>query len=170
MSRYLLALALVATPIGTGARGGQDAAQPSAVTDAPPAAAVALFPEEAAPSEATLGGLTVYPTADFLTSYDAGGGQRFYLFGCTASFEALVSYYQTLLQTRGSRVYDAPPTHIFEVGRYDEDSMSFPPSITVKDYTWGGMEGFLNPRPGGSPERYPSIIQVVPDPRMSNDD
>jgi hypothetical protein len=169
MLRYLPTLCLMASAALAAA--GEQAASPAqppsrqATAPQPASQALSLFPDEAAPSEAVLGGLTVYPTADFLTSYDAGRGQRFYLYGCTASYSALVSYYQTLLRTRGTEVYEAPPTHIFEVGRYDEEQMAFPPGVTVKDYTWGGMEGFLNPKPGASPERYPSIIQVVPAPR-----
>ena len=121
-----------------------------------------LFPEEKAPSEATLG-LPVYPTAVFLTSYDAGRGQRYYLYGATATFNELVAYYRTLLKDRGNQVYDQPPTHIFEVGRYNESTMAFPPSVTLKDYSAGG--GFLNPKPGAQPERFPTIIQVVPAPK-----
>jgi hypothetical protein len=42
--------------------------------------------------------------------------------------------------------------------------MAFPPSVTVKDYTWGGGAGYLNPKPGGKPSRFPTIIQIVPNP------
>jgi len=40
--------------------------------------------------------------------------------------------------------------------------MAFPPSVTIKDYTAGGTGGFLNPKPGQSPERFPTVIQIVP--------
>jgi hypothetical protein len=120
-----------------------------------------LFPEEAAPTEATLG-VSLYPSAQFLTSYDAGRGQRFYLYGSTAGYSELVAYYRTLLKQKGTAVFENPPTYIFEVGRYDENAMAFPPSVTIKDYTAGGNGGYLNPKPGGTPERFPTVIQIVP--------
>jgi len=42
--------------------------------------------------------------------------------------------------------------------------MAFPPSVTVKDYTWAGSAGYINPKPGGTPARFKTIIQVVPNP------
>ena len=126
-----------------------------------PAPAQPLFPEEAVPSERVLG-VTIYPGAVFLTSYDAGKGQRFYLYGSSAGFTELVAYYRTLLKQKGTPVFENPPTHIFEVGKYDENAMAFPPSVTIKDYTAGGNGGYLNPKPGQSPERFPTVIQIVP--------
>ncbi len=128
---------------------------------APPAAVAILLPDEPAPSEAVLG-VTVYPTSQFLGSYDAGRGQRFYLYGTTASFTEMLAYYRTLLRQRGSSIFDTPPVYIFETGRYDEDQMAFPPSVTVKDYSGDGAGGYLNPKPGASPERFPTILQIVP--------
>jgi hypothetical protein len=118
---------------------------------------------EPVPSEELLG-VPVYPNAHFLRSYDAGMGQRYYLFGSTASFAELMAYYRNALRTRGDVVFEEPPVHIFEVGRFREESMVFPPSVTLKDYTWGGMEGWLDPRPGAQPQRYPTVIQIVPVP------
>ena len=46
-----------------------------------------------APTEAMLG-LPIYPTAVFLTSYDAGRGQRYYLFGTNSTFDEMVIYLQ----------------------------------------------------------------------------
>lgn len=123
-----------------------------------------LFPKEAPPADGVLG-VQVYPGAVFLTSYDAGRGQRYYLYGSTGSFAEMVAYYRTLLKQRGTSVFEQPATHIFEIGRYNEDTMAFPPSVTVKDYTWGSAGGYLNPTPGMQPERFPTIIQIVPGPR-----
>jgi hypothetical protein len=120
-----------------------------------------LFPEEPAPTERVLG-IAVYPGAVFLTSYEAGKGQRFYLYGSTAGYTELIAYYRTLLKQRGAAVFESPATHIFEVGKYDENAMAFPPSVTIKDYTAGGNGGYLNPKPGRSPERFPTVIQIVP--------
>jgi hypothetical protein len=130
------------------------------VTPAPAPAASAL-PADRVPTEAELG-VPVYPGAKFLQSFDAGQGQRYYLFGSTASFADLVLYYRTQLKDKGDLVYDVPPVHMFEVGRFREETMAFPPGVTVKDYTWGGGKGYLVPTPGANPSRYPTVIQIVP--------
>jgi hypothetical protein len=113
------------------------------------------------PSEATLG-VPVYPSAIYLTSYDAGRGQRFYLFGSQVPYADLVTYYRTALKQKGDQLFEAPPTHQFETGRFRDESMAFPPSVTIKDYTYGGSAGFPNPTKGATPERFATIIQIVP--------
>jgi hypothetical protein len=114
-----------------------------------------------APTEALLG-VPIYPSAQFITSYDAGRGQRFYLFGTASSFPEIVAYYRTTLKQKGTELFDSPPTHQFETGRFRDEAMAFPPSVTVKDYTWGGSGGYPNPK--GKPERFPTVIQIVPAP------
>ncbi|HEX2342622.1 MAG TPA: hypothetical protein VHI98_19235 [Vicinamibacterales bacterium] len=121
-------------------------------------------PSETAPTQETLG-LPVYPGAQFLASYDAGRGQRYYLFGTNATFAEIVAYYKTYLKDGGERVYDEPPVHLWEVGRYKEETMAYPPGITVKDYAWGGSKGWLNTKPNANPARFVTIIQIVPAPR-----
>ena len=118
---------------------------------------------EQSPTEQTLG-FPIYPSARFLRSYDAGRGQRYYLFGTESAFADMVNYYRLLLEERGDRVFDAPATHIFEVGRFREESMAFPPGVTIKDYTWNGAEGYLHAGGEAGPERYKTIIQIVPAP------
>jgi hypothetical protein len=135
--------------------------KPAAPASTSPAPAAPQDP--GAPSEATLG-VTIYPTAQFIASYDAGRGQRYYLFGTTASFAEIVQYYRTLLRQRGELVFEQPPVHQFDIGRFREETMAFPPSVTVKDYTMAGKGGYLVARPEGQPQRYPTIIQVVPNP------
>ncbi len=51
---------------------------------------------------------------------------------------------------------------LFEVGRFREETMAYPPGVTIKDYTWNGSAGYLNPEKNGKPARFPSIIQIVP--------
>jgi hypothetical protein len=131
--------------------------------EAEPPSAETAPPAEAGPSEAMLG-VPVYPGAQFITSYDAGRGQRFYLFGTTATFEMLVSYYRTMLKDRGDLVFDVPATHTFEVGRFRENEMAFPPGVTIKDFQSSLSGGYPNPEPDGEPARFPSIIQIVPVP------
>jgi hypothetical protein len=107
-------------------------------------------------------GVPIYPGAQFITSYDAGRGQRYYLFGTPASFVDLVAYYRTMLKQRGNLVYEVPATHQFDVGRFDDDTMAFPPGVTIKDFQSDLSQGFPNPKPGGQPARFPSVIQIVP--------
>jgi hypothetical protein len=130
---------------------------PTATPAQPPAAA----PGE--PTEASLG-VPIYPGAEFVTSYDAGRGQRYYLFGTNTPFAEIVTYYRTVLRNRGELVFEAPAVHMFEIGRFREETMAFPPSVTVKDYTWGGSQGYLNPKRGAKPVRFTTIIQIVPVP------
>ncbi len=136
--------------------------QPStpAPTPTTPAAPAATQP---IPTEASLG-ISIFPNAQFLNSYDAGRGQRYYLFGAAAPYEQVVLYYRNVLKQRGDVVFEEPPTHIFEVGRFRQETMAFPPSITIKDYTWGGSSGYLNPKSGAEPQRFATVIQIVPPP------
>ena len=125
-------------------------------------APVAALTGDAVPTEAMLG-FPIYPNAQFLTSYDAGRGQRYYLFGTNSAFEEMVRYYAVVLDERGDRVFDAPGTHIFEMGRFREEEMAFPPGVTIKDYTWNGSDGYLYPV-DGTPARFKTVIQIVPVP------
>src|SRR5215217_6824329 len=107
---------------------------------APEAPQPPVPPETAGePSEASLG-VPMYPGAQFVASYDAGMGQRYYLFGTVADFAQIVAYYRTTLKQKGDVVFEEPPVHMFEIGRYREESMAMAPSVTVKDYTWGGSQ------------------------------
>ncbi|MEO6237004.1 MAG: hypothetical protein ABIQ52_08390 [Vicinamibacterales bacterium] len=133
----------------------QTTAAPSAATPAPGAQDI--------PTEATLG-VAIFPGAEFVGSFDAGKGQRYYLFGTNTTFAELVNYYKNVLKQKGELVYEEPGVHQFDLGKYKEESMSFPPSVTVKDYSWGGSAGYLNPRRGVQPARFKSIIQIVPNP------
>ena len=132
---------------------------------APPTTAAPAKPvagqAEGAPTEAMLG-VPIYPGAQFLASYDAGRGQRYYLFGSAAPFVDLVTYYRNVLKQKGELVFDVPATHEFDVGKYREETMAFPPGVTIKDFESSVSEGYPNPKPGGQPARFRSIIQIVP--------
>jgi hypothetical protein len=139
-------------------------AQPPAPAPTPPPSTTPAPPTaDGAPSEAVLG-FPVYPAAQFIASYDAGRGQRYYLFGSELPFATLVKYYQSALKNRGTLVFDAPATHVFEIGRFREETMAYPPGVTIKDYTWNGSAGYLNPKRSGQPARFATIIQIVPSP------
>jgi hypothetical protein len=131
------------------------------VVPAPPPTAPAPDANANAPAEASLG-VPMYPGAQFLGTYDAGRGQQFLLYGSTASFVDIVSYYRTVLKQRGELVFDAPGTHVFEVGRFREETMAFPPGVTVKDFQSEISQGYPNPRIGAQPSRFPTVIQIVP--------
>ena len=155
----LLVVALgppLAATQATPARPAPSALQPS---QSPVTAAAAA--REATPSEQQLG-LPIFPAAQFIRSYDAGHGQRYYLFGSQASLEEVVAYYRTALKQKGDIVFERPATYMFEVGRYRPETMAFPPGVTVKDFTWGGSAGYPNPTPKAQPERFATVIQFVP--------
>ena len=136
---------------------------PPPVVQTPPAAAAPAVVDPNAPTAATLG-FPVYPSAEFLASYDAGHGQRYYIFGSTAPFADLVTYYRAQLKERGDQVFEQPLTHMFQIGRFREETMAFPPGVTVKDWTWGGSQGYVNPKPGAQPARFPTVVMIVPVP------
>jgi hypothetical protein len=146
-------------------RPGAPATQP-APTPAPaqpPPAPAAPAADPGTPTAATLG-FPIYPSAQFLASYDAGRGQRYYLFGTMASFKDIVTYYRNVLKEGGDLVFEEPPTYMFEVGRFRQETMAFPPGVTVKDWTWGGSAGYPNPHLGIEPVRFPTVIMIVPSP------
>ena len=136
---------------------------PPARPGPPPAPAPVKPPTSAdtAPTEATLG-VPIYPGAQFIASYDAGRGQRYYIFGSAASFVDLVAYYRNMLKQKGELVYDVPATHEFDVGKYREETQAFPPGVTIKDFQSAVSQGYPNPKPGGQPARFPTLIQIVP--------
>jgi len=146
-------------------RPGSTPAQPARPPQPPPMPPAAGAPAPprpgGAPTEAMLG-VPIYPGAQFITSYDAGRGQRYYIFGSTASFVDLVTYYRTQLKQKGDLVFDVPATHEFDVGKFREETMAFPPGVTIKDYQSEVSQGYPNPKPGGQPARFPTLIQIVP--------
>ena len=138
--------------------------QAPAPRPAAPATAAPQRPAGGGPTEAELGA-PIYPSSVFLTSYDAGRGQRFYIFGSTVPYADLVNFYKTVLKNKGDELFEAPPTHFFETARFRDESMAFAPSVTIKDFTYGGSAGYPNPKKDGTPARFPTVIQIVPLPR-----
>jgi hypothetical protein len=134
---------------------------PAPATAEPPPAADPATPVDPGPDEATLGA-PVYPGAQFIASYDAGRGQRFYLYGTAASFVTTVGYYRNVLKNRGELVFEAPATHQFDIGRFREQTMAFPPSVTIKDFESAVSKGYPTPRPGVAPAQFRTVIQIVP--------
>ena len=153
-------------PSAPAGRSAQPTTAPTApVTATPPAPQTPIVlatPQASAPPTEEMLGVPLYPGAQFLASYDAGRGQKFYLYGSTTSFVDLVSFYRNVLKQRGELVFDAPATHEFDVGRFREETMAFPPGVTIKEYKSSISDGYPNPKPGGQPARFPTIIQIVP--------
>jgi hypothetical protein len=139
--------------------GSQPTVQPAPPPVAPSASAA---PAAEKPPTETMLGVPVYPGAQFISSYDAGRGQRFYIFGTAASFVDLVAFYRTVLKQKGDLIIDAPATHQFDVGKFREETMAFPSGVTIKDFQSQVSQGYPNPKLGGQPARFPTIIQIVP--------
>jgi hypothetical protein len=126
---------------------------PAAPTDATTAAAAAQ----------ALQGVPLYPSAELIEGFDAGNGQTYYLYGTNAPYVTIVAFYKETLKNGGRELYRSPAMQQFDLGRFDQDSMSYPPSVVVKDYAWNGSEGYLAVS-GTTPKRYHTIIQIVPPP------
>ena len=146
---------------GQPARPAPQAPAPETAQPAAPPPPATPPPGGEAPATSTLG-VPLYPGAQFLSSFDAGRGQRYFWFGSTASFVEVVAFYRGALKQKGDLIFDAPATHEFDVGRFKEETMAFPPGVTVKDFHSEVSQGYPNPRRGGQPARFPTIIQIVP--------
>jgi hypothetical protein len=85
--------------------------------------------------------------------------QRYGIYG-TTPFAEIVNFYRTQLDERETGAGSRP--RMFEAGRFREETMAFPPGVTVKDWTWGGSQGYPNPKLGAQPQRFPTIIMIVP--------
>jgi hypothetical protein len=147
----------------TASKPAPPAQTPGAANAAQPATMSAPAGPDTAPTESILNA-PVFPSAQFLTSYDADLGQRFYIYGSTRPFAEVVAYYRAKLKDKGELVFDAPATHMFEVGKFKETEVAFSPGVTITDYAWQGSPGYLNPKQGGSPAYFPTVIQIVPPP------
>jgi hypothetical protein len=137
---------------------------PGAISAGTKTADPAAATQKAAPTIAELGNAQVMPNAEFLESFDAGRGQQYLLYGTNMPFDQVVTYYKAQLRGANDReLFREPPMHQFDLGRWDERTMAYPPSVVVKDYTWNGSEGYLHVT-GTVERRYRTIIQIVPAP------
>jgi hypothetical protein len=149
---------------------GATPASPSGPGQSPPVAKPAPAPQPAAPAAVPAGepvpgaavlGAPVYPGASFLGSFNAGLGQRYYLFGSDADYMQVITFYRNALKSKGGEIYEVPPIWSFEIGRFREESMAYPPSVVVRDHVSGGGRGYLHVA-GTQSHRYPTVIQIVP--------
>jgi hypothetical protein len=148
--------AAVAVPAGVAAQSAPPIPRPF-----PGAGQTAAAPPATPPAVNVPGGLPVYPAATFLETFDAGKGQQYHLYGTDTAFIDIVAYYKTTLKSGGRVIFQAPLMHQFDLGRFQDETMVYPPSVVVKDYTWNGSEGYLHVS-GTTSTRYKTIIQIVP--------
>lgn len=143
-----------ATPPATPPTAPPVAAAPTAKPTAPAAAAAPA----AGPN---LPGVPIYPAAEYLDTIDAGSGQSYVLYGTTAPYAEIVAYYRTALKNGGREIYRTPGIYQFDLGRFDDARMAYPPSVVVKDYADGTPAGFLFVS-GTTEKRFRTVIQIVP--------
>ena len=105
--------------------------------------------------------MPLYPTAEYLESFDAGRGQRYYLFGSNAAYAEVVGFYRNIMKNGGRTIFEAPAMQQWELAKFQEQTMAYPPSVVVKDYAWGGAEGYLFVD-GTKEKRFKTVIQIVP--------
>ena len=134
---------------------------PASPASLPVEAVAPILEPPSAPRAQAPEGLPIYPTAEFIDGFDAGSGQRYYLYGTDMPFEDIVAYYRNVLKNGGRELFREPPMRQFDLGRYQENSMAYPPSVVVKDYTWNGAPGYLAVT-GTAEKRYRTVIQIVP--------
>jgi hypothetical protein len=156
---------------------------PTTTTTAPPPTSTTSMPSQApasvpnrametssqapagVPTEAMLG-VSPYPTSEYLESFDAGRGQRYYLFGTNAAYAEIVGYYKNLMKNGGRTIFEAPAMQQWDLAKFNDQTMAFPPSVVVKDYSWNGSEGYLFVN-GAKEKRFKTVIQIVPTPAGS---
>ena len=148
---------------------GSSSAPPPAKSPTSPAQTPRPTPSTApaqtnAPSNAQSAGTLgapIYPGATPLETIDVGNGQKIYLFGTNAPYADIVTYYRNILKSSGRELFKAPAMQQFDIGKFQEDTMSFQPSVVVKDYTWNNQEGYLV-IDGTKEQRFKTVIQIVP--------
>lgn len=134
---------------------------PGKPADGSAPAAPTPAPKPNLPSPQELANAPLYPAADFLESFDAGRGQKYFIYGTNAPYIDIIAFYRKQLGNGGQEVFRAPAMQRFDLGRFDEQTMAYPPSVVVKDYSWNGSPGYLFVS-GTTEKRYKTIIQIVP--------
>jgi hypothetical protein len=139
------------------------APEPQSPSSQPPASVTPAAPSAPAMPSTPLLPTTVplYPSAEFLDAFDAGTGQRYYLYGTNQPYADIVAYYRTTLKTGGHEIYKAPGMYQFDLGKYQEDTMAYPPSVVIRDYVSENSPGYLFVT-GTSEKRFRTVIQIVP--------
>ena len=107
-------------------------------------------------------GVPIYPGAQFIASSRRRTRPALLHLRLAGGVRRSGDDYRTALKQKGELVCDVPATHEFDVGKFNEDTMAFAPGVTIKDFQSDISQGYPNPKPGGQPARFPTIIQIVP--------
>jgi len=142
---------------------------PPATTPAPAPQTPVVRPalptqQSGAPTDQMLGAPgVIFPQSEYLESFDLDRGQRVYLFGTNSGYAEVLAYYKQALKDGGRELFKSPAMQQFDIGKYQEQTMAYPPSVVVKDYSFGNFEGYLHVV-GRAQTRYKTIVQIVPAP------
>lgn len=107
-------------------------------------------------------------SAEYLESFDAGRGQRYYIYGTNDAYADVLAYYKAILRSN-RELFKVPPMQQFDLpGKFKEETLAFPVCVIVKDYTWkgpdgDGPDGYLFVK-GTTEKRFKTVIQIVPGP------
>jgi len=121
----------------------------------------AAGPLDLASVDARLAGISGYPGAEYLGSFDAGTYQKLFVFGTNETYEAVLSFYKSQFKKSGEEVSRQPRIQQFDLGAFNSSTMSQRPSVIVKDYTTPDPEGYLHVS-GTTAKRFKTVIQIVP--------
>jgi hypothetical protein len=108
-----------------------------------------------------LAGIAAYPGAEFLAAYDAGTGQKLFVFGTNETYEAVTAFYKTQFKKSGDEVSKQPRIQEFDLGAFNSSTMSQRPGVIVKDYTVPDPDGYLHVS-GTTQKRFKTLIQIIP--------
>jgi hypothetical protein len=135
---------------------------PATAGSTPTVAPLAAAPVQpsSVPTEALLG-VKIYPSAEYLESFDVGRNQRCYLFGTNTPFVDIVQYYKTVNRGSGRELFKVPAMQQWDLDKFDDKTMAVQPTLVVKDYSSGVEGGYLFVN-GMIQKRFKTIIQIVP--------
>jgi hypothetical protein len=147
----------------------QPSAPPPTTTTPPPAPQTPVVrpapptQQSGAPTDQMLGAPgVIFPQSEYLESFDLDRGQRCYLFGTNSGYSEVLAYYKQALKDGGRELFKSPAMQQFDIGKYQEQTMAYPPSVVVKDYGSSGS-GYLHVV-GVNEKHFKTIIQIVPAP------
>jgi hypothetical protein len=151
--------------------GQPPATAPAKATDPAPGPARPSAAQTSAPAQAIVGkpteadlGVSIYPSSEYLDSFDAGRNQRAYLFGTNDTYADVIAFYKRL-RGGGRELFKSPAMQQFDLDvKYKEETMAFPPAVIVKDYGSANGDGYLFVD-GVREKRFKTIVEVVTPPR-----
>ena len=134
--------------------------QPTTAKPSTPAAPAPTSPQDGANVDPRLAGISIYPGAELLTSFDTGKGQWVFTLGTDMPYSDIVAYYKTQTRSSGTEIFRTPLMHQFDLGSFRADAMAYRPGIVVKDYSTD-TQGYLHVA-GTTEKRFRTVIQIVP--------